>query len=149
MYHTAAQVFPLLHSANGLSSVKLLKMSEHFTWREALGNIRQVEVKEVTLVMLETAQKFCTDVLQPLREEYGALKITSWIRPPSYNARVSKATASRHLTGDAVDFIPLETSIFKVYNAVNKTHPGGLAMRKRGGMFIHIDGRPYKARWDY
>lgn len=44
--------------------------------------------------------------LEKLREEYGALIITSGYRCPSYNASVGGVSNSAHMKGQAADFVP-------------------------------------------
>ena len=44
--------------------------------------------------------------LEKLRDEYGALIITSGYRCPSYNASVGGVSNSAHMKGQAADFVP-------------------------------------------
>jgi hypothetical protein len=75
------------------------------------------------------------------------LIITSWYRDPKTNKAVGGAPNSRHIAGDAVDFVVQGVSTQEVYNMCNKSHVGGLAQKP--GAFVHIDNRGYDSRWAY
>ena len=46
------------------------------------------------------------ETLERLRDEYGAIIITSGYRCPSYNAQVGGVSYSAHMKGQAADFVP-------------------------------------------
>lgn len=77
-------------------------LSNHFdqTEFEAHGPVPPESVELLT--------EFCRRVLDPIRDRWGALLITSGYRPPEYNAGTGGAAASFHIyTADrcAADFI--------------------------------------------
>ena len=90
------------------------------------------------------------DVLEEIRKMYGnkPMQINSWYRDPATNAAVGGASQSRHLSGDAVDFVVPGVSCFDVFARLDPWwgSRGGLAS---SSVFTHIDVRGYKARWDY
>lgn len=47
-------------------------------------------------------------ILQPLRNKWGALKVTSGYRCQAVNRHVGGTATSQHVKGEAVDFIPVE-----------------------------------------
>lgn len=58
----------------------------------------------------EAAQRLCRlarQVLQPLRERFGPLRITSGYRSPELNKLVGGSPRSHHCLGQAADFKPL------------------------------------------
>ncbi|MBU6229543.1 MAG: DUF882 domain-containing protein [Cyanobacteria bacterium REEB459] len=126
-----------------------------FTWGEALhvnratGTYRKPASSAVVYGILRVA-----DVLEELRRLYGgkAIRINSWYRDPQTNQAVGGASQSRHMVGDAVDFVVLEGSgylnPFDVYARLDIWwgHRGGLAS---SSVFTHIDVRGYRARWRY
>lgn len=50
----------------------------------------------------------CREILQPLRDRVGRLKVTSGYRSPAVNAAVGGHYSSYHMTGLAVDVVPLD-----------------------------------------
>ena len=89
-----------------------------------------------------------------LFRSYGGrrIQINSWYRDPITNKAVGGASQSRHMAGDAVDFLVVEgagyLNPFDVYGRLDPWwgNRGGLAS---SSLFTHIDVRGYKARWHY
>ncbi len=123
----------------------------NFTWGEALhvnratGRYRRPANAGVVYGILKVA-----DAMEEIRKMYGdkPLKINSWYRDPATNAAVGGARVSRHLTGDAVDFVVPGVRCSDVYARLNGWwgRRGGLAS---SSVFTHIDVRGYWARWSY
>jgi len=123
----------------------------HFTWGEAVhadpstGFYRKPANSGVVYGILKVV-----DVLEEIRRMYGdkPMQINSWYRDPATNAAVGGASQSRHLSGDAVDFVVPGVSCFDVFARLDPWwgSRGGLAS---SSVFTHIDVRGYKARWDY
>jgi hypothetical protein len=123
----------------------------HFTWGEAVhadpstGYYRKPANSGVVYGILKVV-----DVLEDIRKMYGSkpMQINSWYRDPATNAAVGGASQSRHLSGDAVDFVVPGVSCFDVYARLDPWwgSKGGLAS---SSVFTHIDVRGYRARWDY
>jgi uncharacterized protein YcbK (DUF882 family) len=128
------------------------QLSKHFSEAEFLRSATAIErgIKNTwqNEQHKQNAIKLCEEVLEPLRAKFGALKITSGYRTQELNKIVGGASQSKHLTGEAADIVPLHTGVRlqEIYEYLNPTHNGGLAMKK--GLFIHIDiGN--KRRWTY
>ena len=123
----------------------------HFTWGEALhvnrstGAYRRPANSGVVYGILRVA-----DVMEEIRKMYGdkPLQINSWYRDPATNAAVGGASQSRHLSGDAVDFVVPGVRCSDVYARLDRWwgSRGGLAS---SSVFTHIDVRGYRARWSY
>lgn len=95
--------------------------------------------------------------LEDIREHFAApLIIRSGYRCKEHNARVGGAPSSRHLKGDAVDFIVQGVPTAVVYEYVEKRFSKdliGLAIKHNASNkyagFVHLDTRGKNARWEY
>ncbi|MBI5562767.1 MAG: hypothetical protein HY894_07965, partial [Deltaproteobacteria bacterium] len=56
-----------------------------------------------------------TYILQPIRERWGGLIVTSGFRCPALNAQVGGVAASQHVKGEAADFIAHDASLDDVF----------------------------------
>lgn len=120
--------------------------TRNFCWGEATKNGTRIPVtKDVVQHIIKVA-----GILETARTVLGDRKmvVTSWYRPPTVNRAVGGVPNSRHLIGDGVDFVvqgmnPLET--FKVLNP----WLGGKGGLGKSHVFVHLDARGYRARWDY
>lgn len=118
----------------------------HFTWGEAThGGTRIPENQNVVYGMIRVAK-----ALEDVRHKFGGrpMSINSWYRPPAINAAVGGASQSRHLVGDAVDFLVSGYHPYDVFAKLDAWwgSKGGLAS---ASVFTHIDTRGYRARWSY
>lgn len=57
-------------------------------------------------------------ILQPCRDKFGALKVTSGYRNSKVNFLANGAINSNHLTGCAADIIPLNATFRQVYDFI-------------------------------
>jgi hypothetical protein len=123
----------------------------HFTWGEAVhadpstGYYRHPENQSIVYGILNVAK-----VMEDIRKRYNEvpIQVNSWYRDPATNAAVGGASQSRHMAGDAVDFVVPGIHPYDVYADLDGWwgSRGGLASST---VFTHIDTRGYKARWDY
>ncbi|MEO0455502.1 MAG: D-Ala-D-Ala carboxypeptidase family metallohydrolase [Cyanobacteria bacterium P01_A01_bin.114] len=118
----------------------------HFTWGEATHGGSRIPVnRNVVYGIIRIAK-----VMEDVRDKLGGrpIKINSWYRDPTTNRRVGGASRSRHLVGDAVDFVAPGIHPYSVYDRLNRWwgSRGGLASAT---VFTHIDARGYYARWSY
>ena len=118
----------------------------HFSWAEATKNGSRIPV-DATVVdgILKIAE-----VMEEVREYLGnrPIQVNSWYRDPATNRRVGGASKSRHLSGDAVDFVVQGIAPPQVNRQLEAwwNNRGGLAS---ASSFTHIDARGYRARWSY
>ena len=118
----------------------------HFSWAEATKNGNRIPVDETVVNgILQIAA-----AMEEVRDYLGGrpISINSWYRDPASNRQAGGASRSRHLSGDAVDFVVQGISPMEVNR---KLEPwwgdrGGIAS---ASIFTHIDARGYQARWDY
>lgn len=118
----------------------------NFTWAEATKNGSRIPVsRDVVYGIIRIAR-----VMEEVRARMGdrPIKINSWYRDPASNRAVGGAKYSRHMSGDAVDFVVTGVSPYTVYARLNSWwgSRGGLAS---SSIFTHIDARGYYARWSY
>lgn len=86
-------------------------------------------------------------LLQRIRDDFGySVVVSSSYRSKDYNKSKSRATSSRHIIGDAIDSHPKDKKRLPEYKKlVTKMNiPGGFGIYPD---FIHIDTRPWRARW--
>lgn len=58
---------------------------------------------KATPAIIENAKLMCANLLDPLREFWGPIYISSWYRSSFLNNAIGGATNSHHMTGNAVD----------------------------------------------
>lgn len=77
-----------------------------FTWRIALaqGNTGIIAIPN-DIVFTNVIRQ--AHALMPVFNLLGGFKVTSWVRTPEHNLAIGGAPQSRHLYGDATDFVPL------------------------------------------
>ncbi|MEO0768183.1 MAG: D-Ala-D-Ala carboxypeptidase family metallohydrolase [Cyanobacteria bacterium J06649_4] len=118
----------------------------NFTWAEATKNGNRIPVsRDVVYGIIRIAR-----VMEEVRSRLGdrPIRVNSWYRDPTTNRAVGGARYSRHLSGDAIDFVVIGVHAYTVYDRLNSWwgSQGGLAS---SSIFTHIDARGYYARWSY
>lgn len=118
----------------------------NFTWAEATKNGSRIPVsRNVAYGIIRIAR-----VMEEVRSRLGdrPIRVNSWYRDPVSNRAVGGAIYSRHLSGDAIDFVVIGLHAYTVYDRLNPWWgaQGGLAS---SSIFTHIDARGYYARWSY
>ena len=89
-------------------------------------------------------------LLQPIRDAWGPLRVTSGFRSRAVNERVGGSPASQHRRGEAADIVPVRADIKKVYHWIvaESGLPFGQMIFevKGGGTWIHASlVRPWRA----
>ena len=59
-------------------------------------------------------QELCSSLLQPIRDKFGRIHITSGFRSKAVNKGVGGKYYSQHTKGEAADIVPLNANIDKV-----------------------------------
>lgn len=118
----------------------------NFTWAEATKSGSRIpESRDIAYGIIRIAR-----VMEEVRSRMGnrPISVNSWYRDPASNKAAGGATYSRHMSGDAVDFVVTGIHAYTVYAELNSWwgSRGGLAS---SSIFTHIDARGYYARWSY
>lgn len=118
----------------------------NFTWAEATKDGSRIPVnRNVTYGIIRIAR-----VMEEVRARLGdrPISINSWYRDPNSNRAVGGALYSRHMSGDAIDFVVTGLHSYTVYDQLNIWW-GGRGGLASSSIFTHIDARGYYARWSY
>ncbi len=84
------------------------KLSPHFTLGEMIRTSHRQFDNNPTPEVLERLTWLCSKFLEPVRERFGPLWITSGYRSPKVNTAVgSSSKQSAHIYGCAADFVPM------------------------------------------
>jgi hypothetical protein len=118
----------------------------NFTWAEATKGGTRMPPDDATFnAMLRIAK-----LAQQARDRVGRpFIITSWYRPPHINRAVGGARYSRHIVGDAIDFVCDNLTGNQLYWLLDPWWPGGLGRYTKYPNLCHIDARGHRARWYY
>lgn len=152
------KVYAAIREANPVdfsSILGQLKVSENFTWAEALlsGNTQRRNAANlkvyVDLALLNDVH-IAFQRFQVVREVLGEpMKVTSAYRDPETNKAVGGKPLSQHVQGTAIDFIVPGINPHQVQRRL-EWWGGGLGY---GASFTHLDARNAfggkKARWNY
>ncbi|MBE9078435.1 peptidase M15 family protein [Romeria aff. gracilis LEGE 07310] len=118
----------------------------NFTWGEATKNGSRIPVDSNAVYGIIRIAK----AMEAVRSRLGdrPIRVNSWYRDSATNKAVGGASRSRHIVGDAVDFVVAGIHPYDVYDQLSSWwgSRGGLASAT---VFTHIDARGYYARWSY
>ncbi len=81
-------------------------LSPHFTLGEltASGTARRHNIDNTPgEEHIANLTALCHNVLEPIRQRFGVLRVTSGYRSPALNAKVGGADTSQHMRGEAAD----------------------------------------------
>ncbi len=116
----------------------------NFSWTEATQGGTRIPPNQRTVDAIVRIARLA----QPARDRIGRpFIITSWYRPAYINAAVGGVGNSRHIVGDAIDFVVENQNGNQLYWALYPWWPGGLGRYRRFPNLCHIDARPNRARW--
>lgn len=82
------------------------RLAEHFTLREMIqsGTARRLGIDNIPDEQaVAHLRQLCQEVLEPLRRQFGMIRISSGYRCRELNDAVGGATNSQHLRGQAAD----------------------------------------------
>jgi uncharacterized protein YcbK (DUF882 family) len=136
---TVASAFSLIKSKDYDLLVNR-HITTNFKWREVFVGIRPNEWKEVKLEMLQNAYLMALQMEKARAYWKRPMRVTSWLRVPSHNARIGGHPNSWHMTGLAVDWQFTDGSLPTVaeYKKYRIFWNGGLGINRAKG-FVHND----------
>lgn len=81
------------------------KLSEHFSWEEAIKSDKAVELGFANLPDAKTSGNIyiAASKLEEIRKEVGPILINSWYRSQEVNKAIGGVTQSAHCSGYAID----------------------------------------------
>lgn len=113
------------------------KIAKNFSVRELCGNKKENIPSGICLV---NAVRVANTVLQPIRDKYGIILVTSFYRNEEYNKRINGSFNSQHVLGEAVDIIPNKAEIQDVFIWMkhNIEFDQLILEEKNGTRWIHV-----------
>ena len=94
-----------------------------------------------TIAVMDNLLNLIVYVLQPLRDKFGAIKVTSGFRNTRLNRLVGGSATSNHLVGSAADLIPQKATFKQLYDYVT-THLDYdecfIETDKKGNKWLHV-----------
>lgn len=84
-----------------------MKLSPHFTLRELTRTAHRRVDNSAPEHIVDRLRTLCREYLEPAREQFGPLWITSGYRCPELNAAIGGSKTSAHMFGCAADFISM------------------------------------------
>lgn len=152
----ASQEDGFANTAGMCTAVEMTRLSPHFV----LAEFATHDGTPVPEDHVDNLRRFCRDILEPLRARFGPCYVTSGYRHPEYNRRIGGAQRSVHMYGRGggiqgvaadVRFASGGIHAWAAYadELLRRKRPpgGGLGVYDRPGGWIHVDTRPYLARW--
>ena len=82
-------------------------MTKNFSYLEMIKSStadRMGVSNEPTTEPVINLVNLCNFILQPVREEFGPIRISSGYRSPALNAKIGGSGKSQHCNGEAADF---------------------------------------------
>jgi hypothetical protein len=89
-------------------------------------------------------ERLCVELLEPIREAVGPLRVSSGWRSPAVNAAVGGSRTSAHMRGCAADVVPLQLALAAAWAEVVRLAPGlpldqaVVYQRPRGRGWLHL-----------
>lgn len=132
-------VLAICHGGASMDTLKAMKATPNFTWRELFVHRGKGDVKRVTLEHLVNLQELAWK-LEGVRCLFAmGVVITSAWRDPITNKRIGGAKFSQHLYGRAADINIIGVAPSTVQARLEKLWEGGMGY---GRNFTHLDTRP-------
>lgn len=133
-----------------------MQLSPHFQ----LSEFNTHDGTPVPEDLVDDYRRLCRNVLEPLRERFGACTVVSGYRYPAYNRSIGGATKSVHMGGRGGGLKGVAADVRFAHGTperwgtvaeeiLDRWHPpgGGLGIYPGASGWIHVDTRHGRARW--
>lgn len=96
-------------------------------------------------------KRLCYEVLEPMRDRFGACRVTSGYRPADYNRSIGGASQSQHIYELGPDSVAADVSFARGNPGqwaayARSLGKGGVGQYNRSG-FVHVDNGPRRDWW--
>lgn len=121
-----------------------MQLSKHFTLDEFTFSqtaVRNGLDNTPSPAVIANLQNLCNNLLEPLRERVGPIRITSGYRSSLVNSRVGGASNSQHLYGEAADIVVPGMSVYDVACLVRDEFKYDQVIQEFG-RWTHVSLRP-------
>lgn len=91
--------------------------------------------------VIENLRYLCQKSLQPIRDKFGIITITSGYRCLDLNKKVGGKSTSQHLKGQAVDFVTPHANLLEVFDWIVKNIEYDQVLfeyNSKGSKWIHL-----------
>lgn len=129
---------PLSGSPQYATPIRYLDLDAISPDTQLAPDFRLGEVAEAWKGQHAVVQPHAIERLQDLRDDVGALSVTSGYRSPGYNAGVGGASSSRHMYGDGFDLVPLDTTLDRLADRCERHGAGYTELYEA---HVHCDWR--------
>ena len=106
---------------------------------------KELRIENANAIVKKNMVTLVKQVLDPLREKVGAIRVNSGYRTPEHNRQIGGSPTSQHTRGEAVDIFPLKKDIDDVFALIIREFKFDqviLEKNNAGSRWIHIS---YKA----
>lgn len=100
-----------------------MKLSRNFTLQELIKSdtaIRKGIDNNPNADQIEKLKTLCETILQPVRDHFGRVKVTSGYRSPELCAAIGSSINSQHAKAEAADFEVMGTDNAELADWINK-----------------------------
>ena len=92
---------------------------EHFKYKECIASPSAMKLGIKNIPSEADWQRIeltAREVIQPIRNQFGPIKINSWFRSPQLNSSklIGGSPTSNHCIGEAVDLVPVVNTVTKL-----------------------------------
>lgn len=110
---------------------------------------KELGINEAPESIKDNMKNLVLQVLDPLREKIGKIKVNSGYRTTEYNKSVGGARNSQHCLGMACDIVPMDFNTMKAFNIIVNTLDYDQVIYEKsdnGSIWIHVSYNKGKNR---
>jgi zinc D-Ala-D-Ala carboxypeptidase len=120
-----------------------MRLSEHFELWEFTKSetAKEKGIKNIPGEdHINNLKKLCLNVLEPAREKFGVIDISSGFRNPELNREVGGEKTSQHQYGEAADIVPRDYNLWDAFEWMqdNLVFDQIIYEKRKSGNWIHV-----------